>query len=139
MTNVDVQPVLDYLDKIAAKLGTTVEQIWPWMIKQQYVEAIYPGILLILFGVPSFFLFKYMFKHWYPKNDSVYNIYRKDHEKFWIAATIIIGIFLLILLSVFLVQFGDIFNAEYWAFNALLSHVSGDRGWLPSHVFPVIK
>ena len=51
MQNEQIQPVLDYLDKIATKIGSTAEQVWPWLVRQQYVEALYGGVLFLLFTI----------------------------------------------------------------------------------------
>lgn len=39
--------VQSLLEKLAEQIGTTVEQVWPWMVKAQVVEA-YTGIALAL-------------------------------------------------------------------------------------------
>ena len=121
MEQQSLQMVLNYLDKIALKIGTTVEHVWPWLIRQQYVEAIYPFIISFVFGLVFILVLTFTVRHWDPDTEGGYNIYREDHEGIWIPITILLGIVFFIFLMAFLFEFGDIFNAEYHAFMKLLS------------------
>ncbi|OGC77241.1 hypothetical protein A2619_04470 [candidate division WWE3 bacterium RIFOXYD1_FULL_39_9] len=74
-----VELVTNYLDKIAEKIGVTVEQVWPWLVKQQIVEAysalILFGFFIILTLITIAFLFigdKYKLFDWDEGNKYVY-------------------------------------------------------------------
>ena len=54
MNQATVTQITEYLDKVAAKLGVGAQEIWPWFIKQQWVETLQlltPSIPVLLFGV----------------------------------------------------------------------------------------
>lgn len=119
MEKESIQLVLTYLDKIAEKIGTTAEQVWPWMIRQQYVEAIYPFFTTAILGTGLCFLIKFTLKHWNPEKG--YSIYSEDHEPVWIGACVILALIVIISFAVFLIQFSDIFNPEYHALLALMA------------------
>ena len=108
-----------YLDKIAAKIGTTAEQVWPWLIRQQYVEAIYPLVIFAVFCAVLIPVLMFVVRHWRP--DSGYSICSSDHEVVWGFSCIALAIGACISLAVFLGEFGDLFNPEYQAFMRLLS------------------
>ena len=44
-----ITQVTEYLDKIALKLGLGASEIWPWLIRQQYVEV----LPFLAFGIPA--------------------------------------------------------------------------------------
>lgn len=53
----ELQTILNYLDKIALKLNIGVQQIWPWFIKQQFINAfISLGAFLIAITINITFL-----------------------------------------------------------------------------------
>jgi hypothetical protein len=119
MEKESIQLVLTYLDKVAEKIGTTGEQIWPWLIKQQYIEAIYPLCITIIIGCCLFFLGKFALKHWHT--DKGYSICAEDHEPIWCIAFTILTLILLFSFIGFLLEFGDIFNPEYNALKSLFA------------------
>jgi len=43
-----IEAMTQYLDKVAEKIGTGTEHIWPWLVRQQYVEAVFSLALLIV-------------------------------------------------------------------------------------------
>ena len=115
MQNEQIQPVLDYLDKIATKIGSTAEQVWPWLVRQQYVEAFYSAAILLLFTIGITLSIRSSMKvDW---NDG--------NPKMWIAlfALVIFGTGFLISTITFIIEFGDVFNPEYWALMDLLNSV----------------
>jgi NADH:ubiquinone oxidoreductase subunit 5 (subunit L)/multisubunit Na+/H+ antiporter MnhA subunit len=119
MKQESIQLVLNYLDKIAAKLGTTAEQVWPWLIRQQYVEAIYPFIIFIILFIPFFFVMRFPIHHWNP--DEGYNICNSSHEPPWIFLCVALGFIVLGSFAGFIIELGDLFNPEYHAFMKILS------------------
>ena len=126
-----LQQVLDYLDKIATKLGVGVEHIWPWFIRQQYVDAIVSAVALIFFSTIAFTLLAITLKYWrkeyrYDDDNKIikeYSIYHANHEGFWVVGNIIAGIVMLATFVLFGLEFFDIFNPEYHAFKDILSSV----------------
>lgn len=140
MNEEKLQLILDYLDKIAVKLGIGVQQVWPWFIKQQYVDAfISLGFLLLSIIIAAAF-FTITVKLWreddkYNKNQYgyideekvekekryAYSIYHRSHEFGWIWINICFIALVLFSSSIFYCQFFDIFNPEYSAFKDIVS------------------
>lgn len=109
--------ILNRIDAIAQKIGVTVEQLWPWLIKQQYVEAIYPLVLVILFCILFFSYYNHI------KNTDWDN---ESDLKSAIKVKLLIGIGAVCIFAfiVFIGEFSDIFNPEYWAFKNLIEMIS---------------
>jgi TRAP-type C4-dicarboxylate transport system permease small subunit len=127
MNEQQLQVVMDYLDKIAAKLGVGVGQVWPWFVRQQYVEAFWSAFwLLICLGI-TITLIKFCVNHWDPRDENgypmngVYSIDKEDHEPFWAILCVIIFVFNLITFLAFVIKFPDLFNANYAALKDVLS------------------
>lgn len=111
-----INSVLAKLDALAVKMGMTVKQIWPWLVKQQYVDAFYSLILFLsfsLFGYISYYFIKRV--KWSFDFTSAQGI--------GIALGIVSGVGIISSLFYFLGQFPDIFNAEYWALKDLLDMI----------------
>jgi len=140
MNEEQLQTILTYLDKIARKLNIGVQQIWPWFIKQQFVDAFVSlGIFLTAITVNIIFLSitikfwrkdnKYDKNLYYYKNGEkqekekryAYSIYHQNHEPIWITANSILMILTLIAGLVFCANFFDILNPEYSAFKDIIS------------------
>jgi hypothetical protein len=139
MNEENLQVILAYLDKIATKLGIGIQQVWPWFIKQQYVDAfVFLGFFLITIIIAATFLFTTL-KLWrkdskYSKNtyhyDSegkrtektedqiyAYSIYHQNHEPTWVWTNIFCLVMVFSAGIILCTQFFDIFNPEYSAFK----------------------
>lgn len=139
MTNEQFSTLLEYLDKLGAKLGVGVNEIWPWFIKQQYVDAFVSlGFFLITTIIATTCLLttlklwrkenKYNRNMYYYDDDGerikrtedqvcAYSIYHQGHELTWVWANVACLIILLGAGLIFYAQFFDIFNPEYSAFK----------------------
>ena len=113
-----MQVAFDYLDKLGAKMGLTAQQIWPWFIRQQYIEAIISSIVLVLLTSTFFFLIRFAYNHWEPKTG--YSIDELNHEPFWIISGFCIGFSMIVAHIYFWTEFPDIFNVEYAALKDIL-------------------
>lgn len=129
----ELQTILNYLDKIAEKLNIGIEQIWPWFIQQQYVDAAVSCVALIficcMFGISMRLTLKYWRKDW-PKYDEEgkkiegydgYSIYRSDHEGLFYILNGVLAVLLVIAGGYFVNEFFDIFNVKYCAFKDILA------------------
>lgn len=106
--------VLVKIDALAQKLGMTVEQIWPWMIRQQYTEAIWPAILFVIFFISALYVCRFIKKvNWDEYKLSV-------EQVIGIIGGIIAVFGLVISFTNFIAEFSDIFNPEYWALKDLM-------------------
>lgn len=116
--------ILESLDKIADKIGMTVEQLWPFLVKQVYNEAMLGAIAIFVFtSISLYILLRYgemRFLKWSEteeiegRNKNVIKDYQKVCTIF---PLIVIGL----LLTVFI--FADIprfLNPEYFAFEDLM-------------------
>jgi len=121
MDKESTQLILDHLDKVAAKLGTTVEHVWPWFVRQQYIDAFYYLFISAFIWAVCFVGLRFCLKHWNP--ESGYSIYEKDHEVPWCFGIAITSIIAAIFLVVGLFEFPDIFNPELHALRDIINSV----------------
>jgi ABC-type Fe3+ transport system permease subunit len=122
----EIQMITSYLDKIAAKIGVGAQKIWPWLVKQQYIEAIYPIVLFLFFCIVTMFSAKWFgreLKKWEVKKET--DRYNADEsmKNLTLVVSIIFAAAAAVSFCVFLGEFQDIFNAQYWALKDLLSQV----------------
>jgi predicted permease len=110
-----VDKVMAHLDKLAVKLGLTVEQIWPWMVRQQYVDAIVSLVLLIVVSIGGYLTYRFASKIKQWEEPDAKNIFC-----FILITISFIGI--IISIASFR-EFSDIFNAEYWALKDLMKMI----------------
>ena len=123
MNEESIQLILNKLDQVAMKIGVTVEQIWPWLIRQQYVDSLASiALLLVLIPLTGWMAY-YMSIHWRPSDDKIYSIYRSDHEFPWTLGVSILCTATFINIVVFCFSFTKIFNPEYHALMKLLDMV----------------
>lgn len=119
----EIQMITNYLDKIGTKIGVGVQQVWPWLVKQQYIEAIYPAIISLLLLVATAVSFS-----WFKRETLAYEVKKeKSHynadESLKITSaivSIILAVLFFIASMVFIGEFQDVFNPEYWALKDLL-------------------
>ena len=116
----------ELLQKLAEKLGTTVEYLWQVLLKQAQIDAfttLFQFFLIALFGVVLFRLHKKFLK---PLSDDRYsdNLYSKYDEA--IVWPMIIGLIVFVILSIcafFSItdMVNGFLNPEYWALQRVLS------------------
>ena len=94
--------ILEKLDVIGAKIGATGEQIWPWLIREQYVTAIYTFVWSLIIGILLIPLCIFTVKYWDFERKG-YSISREDHEPFYVAGIGILGFLFLATSFCFLV------------------------------------
>ncbi|MBU2177603.1 MAG: hypothetical protein KJ556_21130 [Gammaproteobacteria bacterium] len=121
MDKESTQLILDNIDKIAAKLGTTVEHVWPWFVRQQYIDAFYYLFISVVVWGALFVGLRFCLKHWNSK--SGYSIYGNDHEDLWWAVIIITAVIAAILLIIGIFEFADILNPEFHALKDIIKSV----------------
>ena len=67
MNATDVNTVVDkvagLLEKVADKLGVAANKVWPWLVKQQYVEGATPLIALGICTAASVFSYTRLVKY----------------------------------------------------------------------------
>jgi len=115
--------LLEKFDALAQKIGVTVEQIWPWLVRQQYVDAIYYPILAIIFIAAFVVTLSFTIKHWNDKKPDICSIYRSDHGGFWVAAIIVFGVAMIAFTIGGIAEFPNIFNPEYHALRDLMGMI----------------
>lgn len=106
--------ITEYLDKIGEKLGVGAAIIWPWFVRQQYLEALVPVIFLGTFAIAFICMLKECLR---------LEKVEKPSEGIMVALCIFCGIGTLASFMVFCTEFFDIFNVEYWALKDLIFQV----------------
>jgi hypothetical protein len=129
----EIEKITEYLDKIAAKLGVGVEHVWPWFVKEQYVEVIIPAFFFIFFSTIGLFMFRYMATHWDPYKNlrhsgsnytiDTYSIHDKEHEVGWFIVLAFVCFCALFAMLNFMIELSGIFNPEYHALKALMETI----------------
>lgn len=117
-----VSGILQRLDALAAKIGTTAAQLWQVYLAQSKVEAIRDctsGLLMILIGVVVCFK---LIPFFWSKQSAARKKCEYDGDG-WAAAGII-GAIVCVMLAVLAVSFlyasvGEFMNPSYWAFQHL--------------------
>lgn len=115
MNSEQMDKILSYLDKVGEKIGATGQQIWPWLVKQQYIDAFTSLFFLIVFGMMFWFSYnKFINIKWVNGEPEEWGVF-----VFFVISCI--GLF--VSFVCFLVNFFDIFNPEYWALMDLLNKI----------------
>lgn len=120
METEQLQMVFDKLDQLSLKLGVAAEHIWPWFIRQQYVEAFLPLILMVIFFIASIGLIILLNK--VGKFDSCGEADNVITTVLMITAGLSTCI-TLISFTVTVVEIGDVFNVEYAALRDIINLV----------------
>ena len=121
----ELQMVFNYLDAIAAKLGIGAESIWPWFVKQQYIEAAYSSVWLVVMATAAYTTVRFALKHWdHRKTNEGYSISRSGHEPIWVILSSAFGFGLLTSLGIFAGKFVDIFNPQYAALQDIINMIA---------------
>jgi hypothetical protein len=111
------------LEKLADKLGTTVEKLWSVLLRQAPISGAVDLILCIILVVASIFVFKFVNKKTTGGKDGYADW--DDEGKFfaWAGAAIIIGINVFLIVCSAESIISAFFNPEYWALSKILSKV----------------
>jgi len=120
-----IQQLTTYLDKIGEKIGIGAKTIWPWFVRQQYINF-YIGFTVFFASALLLLMFCIWTKnHWYIDN--------KDRDKFSIVYSNLELFFIITILGWSFIQFGFLFafiesisnvlNPEYAAFLKLISTI----------------
>ena len=118
--------ILQHLDKLGEKLGVAADKIWPWFIKQIYVEAVVSTVTLLIVCTITYFFLRFIHKHWEPdqySDEVIYSITRSCHEPAYFAASVLLGIMLVVFFIGFVSVIPRIFNVEYFALTNLMDHI----------------
>jgi len=119
-----ITQITEYLDKVAAKLGLGAQEIWPWFIRQQYVEALQFlvfGIPLLIFGVWIATKIKQCARMY--DNEELTRSEKDTTEVLLGFATIIVGGLGVVLTCKGCVEAFQLLNVEYAALQDLLRMV----------------
>jgi hypothetical protein len=105
-----INQITQYLDKIGEKIGQGAETIWPWLVRQVYIDG---SIAIGVFILCSFCLITSLI--FVLKNE-------KFAEELWgiVPFTAIVSAFSFVAAIVFASRF---LNPEYWALMDLLERV----------------
>uniref|UniRef100_A0A6H2A1E3 Uncharacterized protein n=1 Tax=viral metagenome TaxID=1070528 RepID=A0A6H2A1E3_9ZZZZ len=126
MDNEGINQILQYLDKIGEKLGIGTEKIWPWLVRQVYIDVFISLVFLLVSSISLYTLFRYAIAHWkYPsQNEDVqwYSITENDHQPLWGIILILFAIIWASALILFLSDGFGFLNPEYYALQKLLSN-----------------
>lgn len=124
MNNIQFALLLEYLDKIGHKLGVGVGEIWPWFIKQQYIQACHSFIYFIITLIISCFVAKFVRIHWNPDNDKIYSVVGSKHKDQCIFIFCVLCSANVLLFAGFVDSFMDVFNPQYAAFKDIVAMVT---------------
>lgn len=119
----EIELITTYLDKLAGKLGVGAGQIWPWLIKQQYVDGFLAIFLFICSTIGLYACVRFVIKHWNPDSveaNPIYSICREDHEPVWVILSVILIIVWFITLGSAVTDIRHLLNPEYGALKDLL-------------------
>lgn len=125
MNEQNLQMVFGYLDKVSEKIGVGATQIWPWLIRQQYIDAIRETALFIFLTSALFFLAKFTIKHWdYEPEDGRYSITKKDHEVLYIIPVAILTFLSIVSIFCAFSEITDLLNIQYAALEDLMEMIN---------------
>jgi len=129
MNTESISMVTEYLDKLGAKLGVGVEHVWPWLVRQQYIDAITAWFFFAVISTVMFFYVRYMLAHWDPRDKDgnrrkdVFNICYEDFEPFAFVGGIGLAILLVVAATTSFCTVTQVLNPEYYALKSLMSMV----------------
>ena len=118
MNQESLEMLFQYLDKLGEKIGVAGQHIWPWFLKQQYIDA-FASLVLLLFTITTFLFL------WYSKIKKInWDDVNEENKNFHIIILTILNSFLLLIAFItFLNAFPDIFNPEYHALLDLFDEI----------------
>jgi hypothetical protein len=118
-----LQQVFQYLDKIGAKIGMTADMIWPWLVKQQYIEFGISAMILVtgLFLIP---ISLRITKICHPFVDKLYGSEDVDTKRIFMIMTIIVTYFLTAVgIVATMINLPGVLNPEFYALKELMQMV----------------
>jgi len=104
------------IDAIAGKLGTTADKMWPWLIKQVYVDFGMLSVFMLILIAALIYLGKLVY----------YLISENEDEMMAVIILVITCIFFVITAVYWLQGVGFLINPEYGALNKLADLFTGD-------------
>lgn len=112
--------IAELLKRLAQALGTTVEYLWPVIVRQQYVVAAQYAGFVLLVGLPALYLVWYGWRTWLKWEPTI-----DPEDKVWIAVPL--GLITLVanfVIAVFLGgAIGRVINPEFYALQWVLSQI----------------
>lgn len=114
MNDESVRLIIEYLDKIGEKLGVSAKTVWPWLVREQYIEAIRPIVLMLICGTVfaiSAIITKKNILQGKTTGDITWGV------------LIVSGLITLGAVVGFFAEIFDILNPEYWALKDLLRQI----------------
>lgn len=114
--------VLQLIETLAAKLGTTVEYLWAVLLKQAFVSATISVIFIAFTIICGIFLFAFHLQ-FSRQQDSRYSIYEESDTTcivMGLLGIVYVGLFIGAVINVENVIIGYL-NPEYWAVSQLLN------------------
>lgn len=113
-----MERLTDLLEKLAAKLGTTIEHLWMVLVNQAHVQVWKNAVTIIILAIVNAFFAKYAFglfkgKH-FSDDDDAYPIFVVIFTTILLVTSSIFGV------RLFLEAFDAALNPEYWALNKIL-------------------
>lgn len=103
-----------YLDKIGGKIGVTFEQMWPFLVKQAFIEGLFSTIIFAVYTC-FYGLFIWKFNKKYSNTD--------DCTLIEGLGLVIGGFIWFIFFVLFVCCFLGMINPEYYAIKEILSVV----------------
>ena len=116
-----VQGILERVDALAAKIGTTAQRIWDVYVAQAKVEAIRDAVLSVILLIVAALSVRLILFFGKKFNDTDYS---EDGTVFGLGAAIVVLSAVIILCLVFsgvnaYAAIPEWFNPQYWAFQHL--------------------
>jgi hypothetical protein len=111
------EQLVNTLNTLALKLGTTAEMLWEVMMKQAPIYAMTSTFVIVLSGVLFFFLYKF-----FKKNEWFADEIDENPFMFLVSTVLAIAVAcygVLVLTTIPSIIYA-IFNPEYWALMNLL-------------------
>lgn len=115
----------EFLEKLAAKLGTTAEYLWKVLIIQAKVSAIKSLIFIVTVYIIGLVLAKFHIKYLKKISDNKYddrNTYESSEVTSVVMCILFVGWVVLFIGHIFSYSnmINGFFNPEYWALNKIL-------------------
>lgn len=123
-----VDGILQRIDALAAKIGTTAQHVWEVYVAQAKVEAVRDtatGVFFVIVSALLSYLAYRLFLYGIKVGKS-----KGDESPDWpfitgSLAALVTVIFLVIAISVFYSALGEWINPQYWAFQHLAQDIKG--------------
>jgi hypothetical protein len=126
-----IDECLKRLDLLSEKLGLGASKIFPWFVRQVYIDCISLWLLFLMSIVLCYTMTNYAILHWHPTkrmdcdmrvsylNKGNYDIIEADHELLWMLI-LIIPFTTFIISLVLIIKDGFAFlNPGYFAMNKI--------------------